>query len=261
MRKSIVKQNLKEGKPSVFTTVHFTDPSLFEMVSMTGIHAIWMDMEHHAYTLETASGLIRATRVGDIDVMVRPAKWEYMQISRILETGATGILYPRCSDAEEAAEVVRWAKFYPEGTRGADGANPDNPYLLTPIDEYVRIANEETFIGIQIEDKGALSHAEEMVAVDGVDFLFLGPGDFSILGGFPGKMDHPDIQNAIETIAKAAANAGKNWGMPAGTPERLEQILGLGGRIVAYGADIVYLQRAYTQLRETLEERGIGFSR
>jgi 4-hydroxy-2-oxoheptanedioate aldolase len=250
MRKSIVKRKLKDNTPCLFTTLHFTDPSAFEMVSTLGFDSLWMDTEHHAYSIETAGNLVRATRVGDIDVMIRPAKWEFMQIGRILETGATGILYPRCDDAEEARTVVRWAKFYPMGTRGADGGNPDMPYLSMPVDEYIKMANEETFIGVQIEDATALESAEAMAAVDGVDFLFLGPGDFSILGGFAGQMDHPKIQNALERIAAAAANTGKHWGCPVTNAEHAREIVSLGGRIIAWGSDLGSLKRTLEGVRK-----------
>ncbi|MAG13597.1 MAG: aldolase [Spirochaetales bacterium] len=251
MRKSKVKRNLREGKPSLFITIHLTDASLFELISSMAVDCIWMDMEHHAYSLETANKLIRASRVGDIDVMVRPAKWEYLQISRVLETGATGILYPRCDNAEEAATVVRWAKFFPVGRRGADGGNPDMPYLSLPLDEYIKTANEETFVGIQIEDQKALDNAEEMARVEGVDFIFLGPADFSILGGFAGDMNHPKLQNAIQRIAAVAGNTGKAWGMPVAGAEKAKEVIELGAKILTWSSDLSIVMRGLQQIQKS----------
>ena len=213
-----------------------------------GFDGIWMDMEHHSYSLETANNLIRASRVGDMDIMIRPAKWEYLQISRILETGATGILYPRCDNVDEAKNVVRWAKFYPIGTRGVDGGNPDMPYLSMPIAEYIQMANEQTFVGIQVEDSAALDNAEEMAAVEGVDFIFLGPGDYSILGGFAGDMEHPKMQQAIVRMAKAAKNAGKTWGIPVKDPQKAKEMIGLGARIIAWGSDLGIARAGFQRL-------------
>ena len=71
-----------------------------------GFDGIWMDLEHHGYRLETASTLMRAARVGSSDIVARPAKGEFMRMGRLLEAGATGIMYPRCGDAAEAADVV-----------------------------------------------------------------------------------------------------------------------------------------------------------
>ncbi len=259
VRKSIIKANLAAGRPSLIVTAHLTDPSVFEIVSLMGFHAVWMDLEHHAYSVETASRLMRASRVGNTDILARCARGEFMRMGRLFEAGATGILYPRCADADEAAEVVRWAKFHPLGARGFDGGNPDMPYLSVPMEEYVRIANEETFIGIQIEDERSLEHAEAIAAVEGVDFLFLGPADFSILSGIPGQFDHPKIQQAMEKIARAARNTGKNWGRPAGSPEQAHAFIEMGARIVAGGADIVFMRRGFDDLQRAYAALGFEF--
>lgn len=259
MRKSIIKANLAADKPSLVVTAHFTDGSVFEIMSLMGFHGIWMDLEHHAYSVETANELMRASRVGNTDILARCARWEYMRMGRLLEAGATGILYPRCADADEAREVVRWAKFHPLGTRGFDGGNPDMPYLTVPMDEYVRIANEQTFIGIQIEDEKALENAEAIAAVEGVDFLFLGPGDFSILSGIPGQFDHPKIQDAMKTIAQAAKNTGKHWGRPVGSIEQAKTLLDMGARVLAGGADIVLVRLGLDQIQRDYRELGFEF--
>ena len=74
MRPSIIKKKLKVGKPTLLTQLHLTDASIFEMVSVMGFDGIWMDLEHHGYSLETAGNLIRATRVGSTDILARAAK-------------------------------------------------------------------------------------------------------------------------------------------------------------------------------------------
>ncbi|SVD26769.1 uncharacterized protein METZ01_LOCUS379623, partial [marine metagenome] len=155
MRPSVIKKKLKAGKPTLLTQLHLTDASIFEMVSVMGFDGIWMDLEHHGYSLETAGNLIRATRVGSTDILARAAKGEFMRIGRLLEMGAQGIMYPRCSDASEAEEVVRWTKFAPLGERGFDGAGADAFYTGIPMDEYVRDANKETFVVIQLEEPKA----------------------------------------------------------------------------------------------------------
>jgi len=185
VRPSRIKAKLARNEPVLVTTLHLTDPSLFELTSLMGFDGIWMDLEHHAYSVETAENLIRAARVGGADILARPAKGEFMRIGRLLEAGAHGILYPRCDGVEEAQQVIRWTKFAPLGERGFCGGNADMPYCTMPIDEYVRQANAETFVVIQIEDAASVQQAEQIAALEGVDVLFLGPADFSILGGIP----------------------------------------------------------------------------
>ena len=117
MRKSKVKAKLRNNEPVIGVALHFYDPSVYELTSLFGFDYIWMDLEHHATSVETANNLMRAARVGTSDIMARPAKGEFMRLGRMLESGAHGILYPRCDNAEEAREVVKWAKFAPLGAR------------------------------------------------------------------------------------------------------------------------------------------------
>ena len=259
MRPSIVKAKLARGEPVLLTTVHFTDPSVFELVGLMGFDGIFMDLEHHAYSVETANQLMRAARVGRTDIMCRPAKGEFMRMGRCLEAGAQGILYPRCDDAAEARQVVQWCKFAPLGRRGFDGGNPDQPYCSMPLAEYVRQANAQTWLGVQLEDPQAIEHAESIAGVEGIDVLFLGPGDFSLLSGIPGQFDHPKVQHAIDALAKAARNTGKAWGLPAGTPARVKELLDLGARYIKYGADIIFVKLGLEQIQKDLGSLGFSF--
>jgi 4-hydroxy-2-oxoheptanedioate aldolase len=259
MRSSKVKAKLRKNEPVLFTTMHFAHPAEYEMTSLMGFDGLWMDLEHHRETVETADDLIRAARVGNADVMVRPAKGEFLRIGRILEAGATGIMYPRCDDAAEAKELVKWSKFAPMGRRGADGANADMPYLSMPIGEYIKKANEETFLVVQIEDQDALKNAEAIAAVDGVDVLFFGPGDFSILSGIPGQFDNKIIDDAINAVAKAAKNTGKHWGMPAFNVEWAKKLLDRGARFLAHGSDINFVKNALTDIRTKFGPLGFTF--
>jgi 4-hydroxy-2-oxoheptanedioate aldolase len=259
MRPSRVKAKLSRGEPALVTCLHFVDPSAYELTSMLGFDAIWMDLEHHATSQETAAGLMRAARVGVSDILARPGKGEFMRMCRLLEAGAHGIMYPRCDDAAEAREVVRWMKFAPQGTRGFDGAGADAGYCSMPMAEYVTAANAETFVVIQLEEQAAIDRAEEIAAVPGVDVLMFGPADFSVLGGFPGKFDHPKVQAAVEKVAAAARNQGKHWGTPAFTVDHARQLMELGARLHFHMADIVLLRRGLQNIQQQFAPLGFTF--
>lgn len=260
MRPSRIKAKLAQNSPVLVTTLHLTDPSLHELTSLMGFDGIWLDMEHHPYSLETAGGLMRAARVGSSDIIARPAKGEFMRMGRMLEAGAQGIMYPRCDDAAEAAEVVKWAKFAPLGQRGIDSGNADNPYCTVPLTEYIEQANRETFIIIQLEHAAALEQVDAIAAVPGVDVLLLGPADFSILSGFPGQMDHPQIKNARQKIAAAARNAGIHWGTTCGSVEDIRNLLAMGARLLCYGADILMVKQGLEQIQRECEPLGFTFA-
>ena len=260
MKPSRVLAKVRAGEPALGIALHLTDPSVFEMAGLMGFDAIWMDMEHHFYSLEVAANLMRAARVGGADIVARPAKGEFMRMARMLEAGATGIMYPRCDSAEEAREVVKWAKFSPLGKRGFDGAGPDVPYLLTPMHRYLREANEQTFVIIQMEEPHAVDRAEEIAAVPGVDMLMLGPADFTVLTGIPGEFSHPTVTAAIERIARAAKNTGKHWAATCGSVEVARRMIEMGARLVFHGCDIVFVKNGLDQLQATFgKELGIRF--
>ncbi len=259
MRPSRIKAKLKQGDPVLVTTCHLTDPSVFELTSLMGFDGIWMDLEHHGYSVETATNLMRAARVGTSDIMARPAKGEFMRLGRLLEAGAQGIMYPRCDDAAEAREVVRWSKFAPLGSRGYDSGNPDNPYVTLPFEKYVKQANQETFLVIQIESPDALERADEIAAVEGIDVLFFGPSDFSLLSGIPGQFDHPKIEDATNRIAAAAKVAGKHWGMPCFSKDHASRLLEQGARFLARGGDIVLIKQAFQGIQADFATLGFTF--
>lgn len=261
MRTSKIKAKLAKNEPVLLTTLHFGDATVFEMTSLMGWDGIWLDLEHHGHSVETAAHLARAARVGSSDIMIRPAKGEFMRMGRILEIGAQGIMYPRCDNAEEARQVVRWSKFAPLGERGIDSGNADNPYCMMPLVEYLQAANEQTFIVIQIEDPKALVHAEAMAAVEGVDVLFLGPGDFSILAGVPGQFDHPKIKEAMHTVAAAAKKAGKHWGMPIFSMDHAKEVMELGGRFLCHGADLLMVKNGLEEIARKFAPLGVTFDR
>lgn len=259
MRPSRVKAKLKRGEPALVTCCHFIDPSVYELVSLMGFDGIWLDLEHHATSDETAATLMRAARVGASDIIARPAKGEFMRIGRLLEAGAQGIMYPRCESAEEAAELVRWAKFAPQGDRGVDGANGDNPYCTMPMPAYLKAANEDTLLIVQLESVAALDQAEAIARVPGVDVLMLGPGDLSVNARIPYQFDHPLIIDAHSRIAKAAKQAGKWWGTVTAGPDHTKKLFEMGAKLVFDGCDLIFVKSGMEQIQASYAPLGFTF--
>jgi 4-hydroxy-2-oxoheptanedioate aldolase len=259
MRPSQVRKRWSESLPAFCTLVAFTDPDLCELVSVMGFDCIWLDLEHHGKSVETTVNQIRATRVGSADVLARPAKGEFMRMGRLLEAGAHGIMYPRCDDAAEAREVVRWMKFAPIGERGMDGGNSDNGYGCETAAKYTTAANAETFLAVQVESPSAIPHAQEIAEVEGVDMLFFGPGDYSVLSGVAGQVDHDSVRTAREAVCKAALKAGKRFGTLCFEVDDIKRVLDMGGTFIAYEADRTLLRACYTKMRTQMEELGFRF--
>lgn len=260
MRTSRVRAKLRSDLPVLIPALALNDAAIFELASLMGFDGLWVDVEHRTHSLESVAELMRAARVGRSDIIARPAKGEFMRMGRLLEAGAQGIMYPRCDNAAEAREVVKWAKFPPLGKRGIDGGNADMPYCSMPVAQYIKEANEQTFIVIQIEDPTAMAHVEEIAAVDGVDVIMLGPGDYSSLSGFAGQMDHPRMTEAISRVADAVAKAGKHWGIPVASLEIARKYIAMGARFLPHGADILMIKEGFERIQREFTSAGFTFS-
>lgn len=259
MRKSRVKRRWAEGKPVLATVAHFHDPQSAELIGLLGIDCLWIDLEHQPLGMNQLENMARAARVSDMDVMARPAKGEFLRMCRLLEAGASVIMYPRCESAEEAREIVQWAKFPPLGQRGYFSAAPDNPYCLTPMDDYLRQANDETVLLAQVESPHAVREAQAMAEVEGIDMLFFGPGDFSLTAGVPGQFDAPVVRDAMAATARAAQAAGKRFGTLVANLEQAQRALKLGAMMLTYGGDLHFVRQAVIDMKRNFGELGFVF--
>lgn len=259
MRESRVKKRWAAGKPVLGTVAHFADPSSAELIGLMGFDCLWIDLEHQPLGIAEAANMIRAARVNDMDVMARPAKGEFMRMARLLEAGASLIMYPRCESADEARELVRCAKFAPLGERGFFSASPDNPYSTMPAKDYVRQANEQTILIAQIESPNAVAHAAEIAQVDGIDMLFFGPGDYSVISGIPGEIRSPLVQKALEETARQALAAGKRFGTIVPDVEYTKHMLDLGSTLLCYGGDLHFVHQALLDVRANFGPLGFEF--
>ncbi len=155
---------------------------------------------------------------------------------------ATGIMVPHIMSAEDARTVVHMTRFNPIGRRAMDGGNADGAYCGIAGPEYTRLANEQRFVVLQIEDPEPLEELDEIAAIDGYDILFLGPGDLSHALGDPGNLYLPEIVDARKRIPEICRKYGKFAGTVAG-PENRQELTDMGYTFLNMGADVVGLSR------------------
>jgi 4-hydroxy-2-oxoheptanedioate aldolase len=260
MRNSRVRRRWAEGKPVFATVAHFNDPQSAELIGLLGIDCLWIDLEHQPLGINQLENMIRAARVSDMDVMARPAKGEFMRLGRLLEAGASVIMYPRCESAKEAHQLVMSAKFPPVGERGVYTAAADNPYCLMPLNVYLRHANEQTVIVAQIESPQAATQARAIAEVEGIDMLFFGPGDFSVAAGVPGDFASDAVRSGMAETARQALAAGKRFGTVAGNLEDAKRVLDLGATLVAHSGDLHMVRQALIDIKRNFRELGFAFN-
>ena len=257
----VLKQLRNGGFVRVAGINRVTEPWLAEAAGKLGFDVVWFDMEHRPYACDLVSGLSLACRATDMDLMVRVLKTGYTSPMQVLELGANGTMVPHCRSVDEARQWVEWTKFPPLGKRGFDNAGADCDYALADPVEYIKHANEETFLVLQIEDREAIDCVDEIAAVEGVDVLFVGPADLSLSYGIPMQFQHRLIQQAKDRVANAVARVGRWWGTVTVTPEAAQTELDRGARMVTCVDDhfalLRGLQNAYSQFAhiEIREER------
>jgi len=234
-----IKTLLAEGKiVRMFGVGQLLSPKLIEIVGEHGeFDALWIDAEHAGLGMKDVEIATMAARAYGMDHFVRMPATDYASVMRVLEAGAGGIMVSMVRSAEDAEQAVRWAKFWPRGERGMNGGNRDGRFGLTPLADYVKTANAETFIGIQIETASAIAAVAEIAAVPDVDLLFVGPADISQVMGVPGDFENPKCLNAIESIAKACEAAGKPWGIVPRGGDYAERMKNWGCKMFVLGFD------------------------
>jgi 4-hydroxy-2-oxoheptanedioate aldolase len=227
MRPSQVLAKLRAGGVASCTKLNLCDPRAAEIAAMCGFDCVWSDLEHVPNTLRDIEDGIRAAKAYQADTLVRVARGSYSDLIHPLEMDAAGIMVPHVMSAADARQVARFTKFHPIGRRPLDGGNTDGAWCMVPLEEYMRQANEQRFVIIQIEDPEPMAELEEIAAVPGIDMLFFGPGDFSQGIGAPGRWDDPRLLDARRRVADAARKHGKFAGTVAG-PGNLQELVGLG---------------------------------
>ncbi|MDA0660539.1 MAG: aldolase/citrate lyase family protein [Planctomycetota bacterium] len=259
MRISRTKQRWAEGKPVLATVAHFHDPQSAELIGLLGIDCLWIDLEHQPLGINQLENMVRAARVSNMDVMARPGNGEFSRMARLLEAGASVIMYPRCESADEARALVRAAKFPPLGQRGLFTASPDNPYCMTPLKDYLRLANDETVLLAQVESPHAVTQARAMADVEGIDMLFFGPGDFSLMANVPGEFDSEVVRQGMAETARQALAAGKRFGTLITNLDQAQRALDLGATMLTYGGDMHFVRQAVVEMKHAFGPLGFVF--
>jgi 4-hydroxy-2-oxoheptanedioate aldolase len=237
---SLLKKRLAEGKVlRVFCAGQLCHPKLIEMVGQHGGYdAVWLDQEHAGLTIGQIEEAARAARGVGLDSFVRLYATDYATVMRPLEAGAGGIMAAQVRSARETADIVRWAKFHPQGLRGVNSTGVDGRYGTMAAVEYMQQANAATFIAIQIEHVDAVAEVERIAAVPEVDLLFVGPADLAQSMGIPGQWDHPEVWAAIQRTAQAARSAGIRWAILPRDAAYARRCVDLGCAMLSIGLDV-----------------------
>jgi 2-keto-3-deoxy-L-rhamnonate aldolase RhmA len=231
------RTRLRAGERLVAPLLTLNSPAVTEIMSAVGFDWLFIDAEHAPLEPFQMQALLQGA--GDTPCVIRLPAGEEVPIKKALDIGAAGIIAPQVNSADHARRIVQAAKYAPIGQRGL-GIARAHGYGLS-VREYMQRANDDTAVIVQAEHRDAVEQIHEIVRVEGVDGVLIGPYDLSASFGRPGAVDHPEITQAIERVRAACAEVGLPIGIFGVTPEAVQPYIARGFTMIVVGVDTVLL--------------------
>ena len=251
-----LKNAIEKNKYAVGTFLGVANPSIVEIMGYTGLDFVVIDTEHGPYDTMPMSDLIQAAESKGLSPLVRIADITHKEMQRALDNGAEGIILPCLKSIDDFRKVVELGKFAPLGNRGfikGRGSGFGNePWATGTLTEYMQNSNEKVMLLPQCETIEALSNIEEIVQIEGIDGIFIGPFDLSICMGIPGQFDAPEFKDAVDRVLRACKQAGKLCMTFTSSPAEARMYIDKGFDAVAYSIDTIVIGQAYKEAMEKI---------
>lgn len=249
-----VKEKLAANKTVIGTFSKFSSPVSSEILGYLGFDFLILDMEHSALDYHQAEDLIRAGDASGISTIIRVPGVEESPILRVLEAGSQGIQAPGVDTADMAKKVVEASRYRPIGKRGLSFSTRAAQYTIKNKNQHMLDSMEKQLVTVQIESKEAVENVEKIAAVEGIDVLFLGPGDLSNSLGVPGQLNHPLVQEAMIRLCIAAQENDKVAGTFVGNQEQALRAFDAGVRYLVFDNDVAFFVKGAQSVLEELKK-------
>ena len=252
IRVNPVKKGLKEGKAYIGTFIKLTDPSVVEIISMTGFDFFIVDNEHSHMSKESMENLVRTADISGIVPIVRVRQNNRSMILQCLDAGSLGVMVPETSSREEVERMIDDALYAPLGHRGFSPSHRAAGYGFMNGADYARMANENVMTIAYCETAKALDNLEEMLTVPNLDVMWIGPMDLSQALGVMGDSKHPKVQAAIDEIIRKSKAAGIAVGTIAANAEEARSLIDRGVQFIGLSSDQAMISYAGRQFMREL---------
>lgn len=247
-----LRERLRTGASTVGSWISLSDPAVAEATALQGFDFAVIDTEHTTTSLDTVEAMARAVGAAGTrtETVVRVPWNDPVRLKRVLDVGVSGVMVPMIESATEAREFVEATRYPPDGIRGVAGGRAaryglDMPEYVTEYDAPVTIA--------QVETRPGLERVEDIVTVDGLDAVFVGPADLSAALGVFGQWEDETFLEAVDTIVDAAHAAGKPAATLATQVEDIETWVEIGFDVVIAGIDMSHLVGGARRAKATWE--------
>lgn len=243
------RERLRDHEKLLGTMICLPSPAVAEILADVGFDWLFIDGEHGPFTQTDIVSIINAAR--PCPCVVRVPDHSEAAIKGILDLGVAGLIVPLVNSADEAARILSFAKYPPQGRRSV-GLARAHGYGFHFAD-YVQRANDETAIILQIEHIDGVRNVDAILAVEGIDAILLGPYDLSASLGKIGQITDPEVVSAIDTVKTAVAAKGLPLGLFGVSAGALSNAFDSGFSLLAVGTDTIFLgsaaREAFKKLR------------
>lgn len=236
-----VKEKLRRGEVTLGVALGTPCLDMAEMFSKMAFDWIWFDAEHGPLNTEMLEPMLQVARGGHTTSIVRVPWNDMVHIKKALDIGAQGLIIPWVNNREQAEAAVRAAKYPPQGIRGFGPR-----WIATAgadMAEYVRTANDDGLVIVQIETREAVDNLEAVITTPGVDAFLIGPSDLAASLGHIGNNGHPEVQRTIANIIERGKKAGVPGGFATAPIEECEQRIAQGFQLLTIGSDLGFLRQ------------------
>jgi 4-hydroxy-2-oxoheptanedioate aldolase len=239
--KNAFKHAIAQGRLQIGLWSSLCSNIAVEVIASSGFDWLLLDTEHSPNEIPDLVSQLQACARGTATPIVRPAWNDTVLIKRVLDVGTQSVLIPYVQNVAEAERAVQAVRYPPAGVRGVAVASRASNYGR--VTDYLKKANSEICLLVQVETRSALGELEAIAKVEGIDGVFIGPSDLAASLGHIGNPQHPDVQKALEDAARRLKAVGKPAGILTANEEEARRYIDWGYTFVAVGADLGLLAR------------------
>ncbi|MCB4457169.1 HpcH/HpaI aldolase family protein [Leisingera sp. McT4-56] len=240
--KNSFKQALTQGKRQIGCWMSFADGQLAEIMGTCGFDWLVIDGEHAPNDIRSIRDQLIALAASPSHPVVRVPVGETWMIKQVLDAGAQTVLVPIVESADQARELVRACHYPPKGVRGV-GATAARATMFGTVTEYIQTADQEVCLLVQVENRAGMAALDDILQVEGIDGVFIGPADLSTDMGHQGNSAHPEVRAAIADAITRIKAAGLAPGILGTTDEATQAYADMGAQFLAVGIDVMVLAK------------------
>jgi len=220
-----------------------------EILAGAGFDWVLIDAEHAPFSMDQIIIQLQAMSRYDVSPILRIPKADPEHMKTLMDAGVQSFIIPMVEDGETAALIAQAVRYAPEGIRGV-GTALSRAAQWNRVNDYFKLANDQMCVIAQVESVKGVEALDEIVAVDGIDVVFLGPADLAGTMGHLGNPSHPQVKAVVNETLQRIVNSGKMAGVLTSSKELIEDYSAKGATMIGVGVDTIILANATKELAE-----------